>query len=159
MMTISMKRTGLVSAIVALASVAACSNSTKKADIDPSLKADLAAIGGGSAGDLQLAPSSAKANVVVSEIEGGPKSAPAKAAPVRAPRPTPKKAPPMAAREPVIEAPAPAPVVSDPIPAPQPAPQPTVQAPRPAPAQAPQQDHRVYKTEGEIFRQMPWIRP
>src|SRR6478609_8966217 len=133
MMNISMKRTGLVSAIVALASVAACSNSTKKADIDPSLKADLAAIGGGSgsSGDLQLAPSSAKASVVVSEIEGGPKSAPAKAAPVRAPRPTPKKAPPMAAREPVIEAPAPAPLVSDPIPAPQPAPQPAVQAPKP----------------------------
>ena len=67
-MNTSIKRTGLVSAIVALASVAACSNK-QESKVDPSLKADLAAIGG-SAGDLQLAPSSAKSSVIVSEIAG-----------------------------------------------------------------------------------------
>lgn len=159
-MSAFIRRTGLVSVIVALASVAACSNGSKKSDIDPSLKADLAAIGGGGNGDLQLAPSSAKSSVVVSEIEGGPKAAPAHATPVRAPRPTPKKAPPAAAREPQVSAPAPSAVaVSDPVPAAQPAPQPAVQAPQQTPSPAPRQDHRVYKTEGEIFRQMPWIRP
>src|SRR5262249_25570100 len=149
---------GLVSAVVALAAVAACS-STKKTEIDPSLKADLAAVGGNS-GDLQLAPTSAKSSVVVSEIEGGPKAAPARATPTRAPRPTPKKAPPATSVDREVTAPAPSQVaVSEPTPAPQPQPQPAVQAPQPIPAQAPRQDHRVYKTEGEIFRQMPWIRP
>jgi hypothetical protein len=28
-----------------------------------------------------------------------------------------------------------------------------------APAPAPREDKRVYKTEAEIFRQMPWIKP
>lgn len=158
-MTRSIKRTGLVSAVVALASVAAC-NSAKKAEIDPSLKADLAAIGGTS-GDLQLAPNSAKSNVVVSEIEGGPKAAPARATVARAPRPTTKQAPPKVDITPEVQAPTRSEVAaSEPAPAPVPQPeQPAIQAPRPTQAPAQQQDRRVYKTEAEIFRQMPWIRP
>jgi hypothetical protein len=157
-MNTSIKRTGLVSAIVALASVAACSNK-QEPKADASLKADLAAVGG-SASDLQLAPSSAKSSVVVSEIEGGPKSAPTHVATVRAPRPVQHKAPPMVAKLPPVSEPAPVPVAQQAEPAPvAPAPEPTVQAPAPAPTPAPRQDHRVYKTEGEIFRQMPWIRP
>jgi hypothetical protein len=156
-MTISIKRTGLVSAIVALASVTACSN--KQSEIDPSLKADLAAVGG-SSGDLQLAPNSAKSNMVVSEIEGGPKAAPTHAATVRTPRPTPQKAPPAAEKQLPVNAPTHSDVaISAPASAAQPEQQPAAQAPRPAPAPAAQQDKRVYKTEAEIFRQMPWIRP
>jgi hypothetical protein len=156
-MSISMKRTGLVSAIVALATVAACS-SKQEPKVDASLKADLAAIGG-STSDLQLAPNSAKSSMVVSEIEGGPKSAPVHAAPVRAPRPVQHQAPRVAAKQPPVSEPAPAAVAqAEPAPV-APAEQPAAQAPAPAPTPAPRQDHRVYKTEAEVFRQMPWIRP
>ena len=155
-MNTSIKRTGLVSAIVALASVAACSNK-QESKVDPSLKADLAAIGG-TAGDLQLAPNSAKSNVIVSEIEGGPKSAPTHVATARAPRPVQHKAPPAVAKQPQVSEPAPA-AVAQAEPAPVAAEQPAIQAPRPTPAPAQQQDRRVYKTEAEVFRQMPWIRP
>jgi hypothetical protein len=153
------KNAGLVSAIVALATVAACSNK-QEPKVDPSLKADLAAVGG-SANDLQLAPSSAKASVVVSAIEGGPQSAPKRVAKAPTPKPVQHKAPPAAAREPRVTAPAPTSVASvEQAAAPvAPVEQPAVQAPRPVPAQAPQQDHRVYKTEAEVFSKMPWIRP
>ena len=158
-MHVSMRRTGLVSAALALAAVAACSNK-QESKADASLKADLAAVGGNSNG-LQLAPSSAKANVVVSEIEGGPQSAPKRATPTRAPRPVQHQAPPQVSHEPQVTAPAPAQVATvEPAPAPQtPAEQPAIQAPRPTRAPAQQQDRRVYKTEAEVFRQMPWIRP
>ena len=153
-MSAFIKRTGLVSAVVALAAVAACSKD--RAEIDPSLKADLAAVGGGTAGDLELAPSSTKSLVVVSAIEGGPQAAPKRAAPVLKPRPTVKKAPPA----PVRQAPAAAPTVVAAEQAPTPEPeQPAIRSTRQAPTPAPQQDHRVYKTEAEVFRQMPWIRP
>ena len=155
-MSTSIKRTGLVSAIVALASVAACGN--KQQEIDPSLKADLAAVGGSSS-DLQLAPSSAKSNVIVSEIEGGPKAAPKRAAQVPTPKPTPRRAPQVASKQLPVEAPTPTEVAAS-EPAPEPVHEQTaMQAPRQAPAPAQQQDRRVYKTEAEIFRQMPWIRP
>jgi hypothetical protein len=152
------KRTGLVSAVVALAAVSACSE--KAAEIDPSLKADLAAVGGGGTSDLELAPGSVGSTMVVSAIEGGPKATPKPAARVQTPRPTPKKAAPAPVkRAPVVRQPT---AVAEAAPAPAPAPepqQPAIQSPRQAPAQAPREDHRVYKTEAEIFRQMPWIRP
>jgi hypothetical protein len=157
------KRTGLVSAVVALAAVSACSE--KAAEIDPSLKADLAAVGGGSGsgsgtGDLELAPSSSKSTMVVSAIEGGPKATPKPAARVQTPRPAPKKvAQAPVKRAPVVRQPT-AVAEAEPAPAPAPEPeQPAIQSTRQAPAQAPRQDNRVYKTEAEIFRQMPWIRP
>jgi len=156
-MKTSVRRTGLVSAIVALAAVGACSNK-QDPKIDASLKADLAAVGG-TPSDLELAPTSAKSSAVVSEIEGGPQSAPKKVAKAPPPRPVQHKAPQIAAPR-QIQEPAQAEVAE--APAPQPAPvieQPAVQAPRPTPAPAQQQDRRVYKTEAEIFRQMPWIRP
>jgi hypothetical protein len=153
-MKTAIKRTGLVSAIVALAAIAACSND--KTELDPALKADLAAIGG-TTGDLQLAPTSNRSSVVLSAIEGGPQAAPKKAAPVRTVRPTPKQAPHVAAAQAPAERPAAVAEVEQ-APAPQPE-QPAIQSTRQAPAPAPQQDRRVYKTEAEIFRQMPWIRP
>ncbi|HEY4133319.1 MAG TPA: hypothetical protein VGM50_22060 [Gemmatimonadaceae bacterium] len=158
-MNSTIRRTGLVSAALALATVAACSNKAPS-KADASLKADLAAVGG-SGGDLQLAPNSAKSSVVVSEIEGGPKSAPIRAAQTRAPRPVQHEAPPQISKEPQVTAPAPAQVAAaEPAPAPAPQPeQPAMQAPRQTRAPAPQQDRRVYKTEAEVFRQMPWIRP
>jgi hypothetical protein len=57
-MNTSMKRTGLISAIVALAAVGACSNK-QEPKLDAALKADLAAVGG-KAGDLEHAPNSPK---------------------------------------------------------------------------------------------------
>lgn len=148
-------RTGLVGAIVALASVSACSD--RQSEADPSLKADLAAIG--SASSLELAPSSSKSRMIVSEIEGGPKAAPKPAATVRMPRPSPRKAPQVAEKQLPVNEPMPSEIATS-----EPAPvthsqAPAIQAPRRAPAPAQQQDRRVYKTEAEIFRQMPWIRP
>ncbi len=158
-MTLAMKRAGLVAAVAALIGAGACSN-TKNEPVDDALKADLAAAGG-SASDLQLAGASAKAQVVVSAIEGGPTSAPAKAAPAKVAKPSSKPTTRVAPRKqtpapaPTIRAEAPAPVEKAPVmEAPAPAP-----APVAAPAPAPREDHRVYKTEAEIFRQMPWIRP
>jgi hypothetical protein len=152
------KRTGLVSAIVALAAVSACKNDT--AEIDPSLKADLAAVSGGTASDLELAPSSSKSTMVVSAIEGGPKAAPKPAAKLQTPRPaTTKAAPAPVKRAPVARQPT-AVAEAEPAPAPAAEPrEPAIQSPRQAPAPAQQKDTRVYKTEAEIFRQMPWIRP
>src|SRR3954467_9564265 len=103
-MNTSMKRTGLVSAIVALAMVAACSNK-QEPKLDASLKADLAAVGGSPSG-LELAPTSAKSSAVVSEIEGGPQAAPKRVAKAPAPRRAPHPAPKAAAPRQVIEQPA-----------------------------------------------------
>ena len=160
MTTVSFKRAGLVAAIAALTGVAACSN--KGQTIDETLKADLAAAGGNSGGgDIQLAPSSNRNQVVVSAIEGGPTAKPAPAAPKRVVKPTPKPAPRVAEKQQPAQAPAPAPIPVQEAPVAH-EPAPVQQQPAPAPVQqqqAPRQDNRVYKTEGEIFRQMPWIRP
>src|SRR4051812_1374503 len=101
-MTIAMKRTGLIAALAALIGAGACSNKTQP--VDASLKADLAAAGG-SNGDLQLAPSAAKSQMVLSAIEGGPQAAPKRAAPA----PTPKPQVRQPARAAVRQSPAPAP--------------------------------------------------
>ncbi len=160
-MTLAMKRAGLAAVVAAVIGAGACN---KNAPVDDALKADLAAAGG-NASDLQLAGAAAKPQVVVSAIEGGPTSAPAKAAPTKVAKPSAKPVTHVAPRKqtpaptPTVRAeePAPAPVEKAPaMEAPAPAPAPIA---APAPAPAPREDHRVYKTEGEIFRQMPWIRP
>lgn len=149
------KNAGLASAIVALASAAACS---KQPEADASLKADLAAIGG-AASALELAPSATKSRMVVSELEGGPRATPKPVAKVRTPRPSPRKAPTVASKQLPVDAPTPSEIAaSEPSPAAH-SQAPAIQSPRQAPAPAQQQDRRVYKTEAEIFRQMPWIRP
>jgi hypothetical protein len=157
-MRFDVKRAGLTAATLALVAAAACSN--KAQPIDSSLKADLDAVAGSS---LELAPTGAKAQVVVSSIEQGPQASPAAAsrAPVAKPAPrAPKKA---AAR--TVRQPAPAPArqtVADVAPEPQPVQQAPATIEQPAPVQrptAPQRQSGTYKTEAEIFRQMPWIRP
>jgi hypothetical protein len=159
--TLTIKRAARLSAAFAVVAVAACSKG-RDAALDPTLSADLQAANGGNAGaaasSLELAPAGNKAQVVVSALEGGPTSAPKRASVKPRPAPTPKPAPRVAsARAPE---PAPAPVQSAPIEAP--APEPIQQAPaaRPTPVPAPVgRQPGVYKTEAEIFRQLPGIKP
>jgi len=159
---ISAKRAGAFTLLAALASLAAC-GADKPSALDESLKADLAAAGAHSDATFELAPSSARSLTVVSAIEGGPKAAPTRAATARAPRPVTQVKRQAPARETAVprtassEAPTSAP--NEPAPAPAEADAPAISAPRPSPSAAQQQDRRVYKTEAEIFRQMPWIRP
>lgn len=159
-----------IAAIAAVVGVAACSN--KSNPMDDGLKTDLAAVGSQSSGSLQLAPTSANTQVVVSPLEAGEKSAPAPAVHKPVPRPTPKPAKQIAAAR------------QDPVPAPAPAPQPIERAPAaptpvaiPAPAPQPQPQAKVEPpplppvtgraratdrggaTEAQIFKNMPWIRP
>jgi outer membrane biosynthesis protein TonB len=153
-----------LAASAAMIGLAAC-GSSKPAAVDDGLKADLAAATGGAAGgEFQLAPSSARSQMI--DAEDAPKSAPERASVKRTPRPTPRPAPRLAANHTPQPAPAPEPqaaTVTETAPMPQPEPQVQQPAPtpvmRPQPAPAQQPDRRVYKTEGEIFRQMPWIRP
>jgi hypothetical protein len=156
------KRLGLVATGALFIGAAACSN--KSPATDESLAAALKAAGGTGSG-VELAPRGNPSQMVVSAIEGGPQSAPHKAAPQRVNKPTPRAdtrvaAAPEATPEP---SPAPAPVAPQPVQqqAQQPAPVQPAPAPvnRPQPVQAQQAQHGPYKTEAEIFRQMPWIRP
>jgi hypothetical protein len=141
--------------------VTACGRSNT-ASMDDGLKQDLAAVGGSS---IELAPKSTNQQAVVSAIEGGPTSAPARAS-TRKPN-VPKPVVKMPQRpmksvaqvsapvsEPTPVAPAPAPVVAAPV---EPAPLPP--APQPVERQQSRRQAGPYKTEAEIFRQMPWIRP
>lgn len=157
---ISAKRAGAAALIVAVVSLAACGGSNKASALDESLKADLAAAGGHADASFELAPNSARSLTVVSAIEGGPKASPTRATAARAPqattRPVKRQTQPKQA---VAPTPAPAEARSEPAPAPVETDAPAISAPRPAPSAAQQQDRRVYKTEAEIFRQMPWIRP
>jgi hypothetical protein len=164
-MTLNKQRAGLTVAALALVAAAACSKESQP--VDSSLKADLAAVSGSS---LELAPTTAKAQVVVSSIEEGPQSAPAPAshAPVAKPAPrAPKAVAPRPARQRTpTSTPTPKQAVADIAPQPEPveqAPAPTqVEQPAPAPIQRPTQQQRqpgTYKTEAEVFRQMPWIKP
>jgi hypothetical protein len=100
--------------------------------------------------------------MVVSAIEGGPTAAPKRVALARSNTPAPVRPPiqphktetaaPRAAVEPV-QAPAPASA--------EPAPSPSVEPPPlpPATRGPSSRQQGTYKTEAEIFRQMPWIRP
>jgi hypothetical protein len=152
-MKLMSRRAGTIAALIGLAAAGACNRSPAA---DTSLQADLKAASGG---DLELASHSANSQLVVSPLEATPSATPQKAAPHRAAAPvsrpaahvashrtpaphatvqhTPER---VAAHEPAA---APAPVGAEPAPMPQPA------ARQPG----------VYKSEAEIFRQMPWIRP
>jgi len=158
-----------IAAVAALVSVAACSTKTSN-PMDDGLKTDLAAVGSQASSSLELAPSSAKNEVVVSPIEGGPESAPKPAAKKVIPRPTPKPAQRLAARQDPAPAPAPQPppvevAPSAPGPQPQPAPQPQPQQKAAEPPPLPPMPGRARATdrggatEGQIFHNMPWIRP
>ena len=161
-MSILYRRVSFGAAAAAFAGLAACSGGTKP--MDDGLKQDLAAT---SSSSLEMAPAGAKPQVVVSAIEAGPQSAPAPAAHKVIPKPTPKPAPRLASNEAKpVEAPAPAPQITQPAPsapAPQaePAPQPTREPPPlpPMPSTSQGRQKGVYKTEGQIFQQMPWIKP
>jgi len=147
--------------------VSACSR-TDAVPMDSQLKQDLAAVSNGA---LELAPKAAQNQMVVSAIEGGPSSTPARAS-------TPKRAQPKQVAKPVAPAPRPAERVAEHVVvAKAPVPEPVVQAPAPAavpsvtvePAPLPPLPRATtkpaprqtgpYKTEAEIFRQMPWIKP
>ena len=157
---ISAKRAGAFTLVAALASLAAC-GADKPSALDESLKADLAAAGAHSDATFELAPSSARSLTVVSAIEGGPKAGPTRAATARAPKPVTQVKRQAPARETAVPrtASSEAPTSAPREPAPAEADAPAISAPRPSPSATQQQDRRVYKTEAEIFRQMPWIRP
>jgi len=159
----------VIAAVAAVVGAAACSNKAAN-PMDDGLKTDLAAVGGQGSSSLELAPSSAKNQMVVSPIEGGPESAPKPAAKKVVQRPTPKPAQRLAARQDPAPAPAPtpppvesAPAAPSPAPTPAPVPQPQEKAAEPPPlppmpGRARATD-RGGATEGQIFHNMPWIRP
>lgn len=147
----TLQQTRLIAAAAALIGVAACSN--KSQPMDESLKQDIAAV--------RAAPS---AQMVVSALEAGESATPAPVSHKRAPQPVNHPAKQVAQ----TRTPAPAPTPRTPAVAVTPsAPveQPVEAAPAPAPsrhtapARAEDSHHGPYKTEAEIFRQMPWIRP
>ncbi len=135
-----------------LVAASACNRSSPT--VDASLKADLQAAGGGVANGVSP-------QLVISPLEASPTASLTHAAPKRTPQASSKPTT-RVADKPAIN-PAPAPVVAA-VTAPA---APTASAPvpsDPAPIAQPvrgqaQQQRGVYKTEGEIFRQMPWIRP
>jgi hypothetical protein len=153
-MTASYGRVGLIAAVAALIGAAACNTSGSVAD--DGLKRDLAAAG---ASGLELAPTAGRSQVVVSAIEGGPTSAPKRAAPKRTPTTSPRPTVRVAEKHVPARAPAPMPVVNEPTPVATVPVREQAPAPSTRPAPAPAQQKRVYKTEAEIFRDMPWIRP
>jgi len=145
-------RIGLIAAGAALIGAAACNRSRPVAD--DGLARDIAAAAGGG---LELAPSSNRAQVVVSPIEAGPMSAPKRSTANRTPAPAPRPTTRVAARHTPAAEPAPIEAESPRVVAP-PAEPPS---PTPVTRPAPQSNTRgrVYKSEAEIFRDMPWIRP
>lgn len=154
------RRAGTLVALMTLAAAAACS---RQPNADSSLQADLKAAAAG--GDLELASHSATSNLVVSPLEATPSAVPQRAAPHRATVPTARPATRVANRQTpaprvavqrapervAAERSAPATSRSEPAPTAQP-----VAAP---PQQPATRQSGVYKSEAEIFRQMPWIRP
>jgi hypothetical protein len=147
-MTPDFKRAGLIAAVSALIGAAACGNDT--APMDDSLKQDLAVVAGSA---VELAPK-AQSHMVISAIEAGPSAAPATATRKTAPKTVARAVPKIG----TAEAPKPSPepeqrAVSAPTRAAEPAPlPPSTRAPA-------QRQPGTYKTEAEIFRQMPWIKP
>jgi hypothetical protein len=143
----------LIAVAAALISVAACSN--KSQPMDESLKQDIAAV--------RAAPS---AQMVVSALEAGEAATPAPVSHKRAPQPVKRPAQQVAQIRTPAPAAAPAPTPRTPavqVTPSAPVEQPVEAAPAPsrqaAPARAEDSHHGPYKTEAEIFRQMPWIRP
>lgn len=144
------RRVGLIAAGFALMGVACGRNS---GPMDAALKQDLAAVGGSS---VELAPR-AQSQVVISAIEAGPQASPVKATRRATPR-VPTRATPervAVAQQPAPPS-APTPTVRQetaPVHAAEPAPLPPM-------TRAPSQRQQgTYKSEAEVFRQMPWIKP
>jgi hypothetical protein len=148
----SHRRVGLIAGIATLIGAAACNKSGSVAD--DGLRRDLAAAG---ASGLELAPTASRSQVVVSAIEGGSTSAPRRTSLRRAPSPAPRGTARVSAKQ--ARSPAPAPGSAEAAPVAEPSPAEPASAPITRPASAASQQHRVYKTEAEIFRDMPWIRP
>jgi hypothetical protein len=138
-------------AATAAVGLAACSRGSQPT-MDEEMKRDLAAV------------HAASNQMVISPLEAGLSPAPKASERVKQPTRQPAKQVAVAPRK-VVPTPAPAPapkvVVEAPRPAPEAEPAPLPPAPRPAPAASQNGEARrgPYKTEAEIFRQMPWIRP
>ena len=139
-------------AATAAAGLAACSRGGQPT-MDEAMKRDLAAA------------HSATSQMVISPLEAGLSPAPKSPERVKQPTRQPARQVAVAPRK-VTPTPAPAPapkvVVEAPnVPAREADPAPLPPAPRPAPATPQNGEARrgPYKTEAEIFRQMPWIRP
>ena len=151
-MTRAFKRAGLIAVGSALIVAAACGSNE---EMDESLKRDLASVSGNG---VELAPRAQSSQLVISPVEAAPASAPAAASRKVAPK-APTRAPiRVATTAPVPEQTAPAPTVerrtvASPAVATEPPPLPPMTR-RPA-----QRQSGTYKTEAEIFRQMPWIKP
>lgn len=145
------RRAGLIVAAAMLVAASACNRSSPS--VDASLKADLQAAGGDVANGVSP-------QLVISPLEATPTASPTRAAPKRTPQASSKPTIRVADKPAINPTPAPAAATVT-------APTPNVSAPtpsEPAPIAQPvrgqaQQQRGVYKTEGEIFRQMPWIRP
>lgn len=158
-MTMWTTRVGFIAVAAALAAASACGKAAAAAD--ESLKADLAAATA-AGGDLELAPRSNRNQVVVSAVEGGPSASPQRATAARSSTPArvhrstqPQKTTTAANVAAVEPTQAPAPGIAEPAPAPTVEPPPLPPATRGPSSRQP----GTYKTEAEIFRQMPWIRP
>lgn len=153
-MTTLIKRAGFIATAGALIGAAACGGSGQA--MDDGLKKDLAAVSGNG---IELAPTSGQAQVVVSPIEAGEKSAPVRATRMPIARPVARPAPRVASNTEVVASPAPQPIVTAPRPTTAPS---RAAEPAPLPPMAPKPAERqsgTYKTEAEVFRQMPWIKP
>jgi hypothetical protein len=153
-MTMSHRRVGLIAGITALIGAAACNKSGPVTD--DGLKRDLAAAG---ASGLELAPTASRPQVVVSAIEAGSTSAPKRSSSRRTPSPARRGATRVSPKQPRSPAPPPVPISAEAAPVAEPSPGEPTSAPITRPASSASPQHRVYKTEAEIFRDMPWIRP
>lgn len=153
-MKLARSRAGMIAACAVLTAAAACNKTSSSQPMDDSLRKDL------------VSANSVQPQMVISPEEAGETSSPTHAAPRHIPKPTAKPAPHLASDRNPAPAPsltpakivtqAPAPQTQQPAAATDPAPAAAAPAPAPHPAQ---RQPGVYKSEGEIFRQMPWIRP
>jgi hypothetical protein len=141
----------VVAAAVALAGMACSKNGQP---MDDGLKQDLAAV------------KTSAAHVSISPIELGERITPAPQQ--HAPRPAKEPSAALAPKHVVAQAPQvekvpdPTPVVHAPAAAPLPVEQPAPAAAKPTPAPMRsngEEQHGRYKSEAEVFRQMPWIKP
>jgi len=152
-MTIAFKRAGLIAVGSALIVAAACGSS--EGAMDESLKRDLVSAAGNG---VELAPRTQSSQLVISPVEAAPASAPSAV--------TRKVAPKTSSGAPV-RVPATAPIGEHSTPAqtvergPVVSPRATTEPPPLPPITRRPTDRQsgTYKTEAEVFRQMPWIKP
>jgi hypothetical protein len=140
----------LIAGISALIGAAACGNGDRP--IDNALKQDLAAVAGSG---VELAPRP-QSQVVISAIEAGLTSTPAAAPRKAVPKAPSRSVSPVASAPQPQQSVSPEPdrrAVSAPPRAAEPAPLP------PSTRPSAQRQSGTYKTEAEVFRQMPWIKP